>query len=367
MRVCIHRGTHQIGGTCIELESHGKRLVLDIGLPLDAETPENVPLPPVKGFDRPDESLLGIIISHGHADHYGLAPRLCRGVRFFMGQAAHGILEAARPFIPRSPSLEQVTYLVNRKPIDIGPFRLTPFLVDHSAYDAYAVLVEADGKRLFYSGDLRAHGRKAKLFEALLRRPPMDVDVLLMEGTMLGRADENCPSEEDLVPQMTQLMRDTPGLALVYCSGQNIDRLVTVFKAARKAGRQLILDGYIAHILKATGNVQHPNRLLPHEGVVVSTTSGHSPAWAFLYIVTKSRLLLPQGDGVLRRCIQTSSVSQSSIGVKTQAPGISQCRDKHSPRFDFSARFFMSCPRVVLSDILAPSTRITSPKRPICS
>ena len=216
MRVCIHRGTHQIGGTCIELESHGKRLVLDIGLPLDAETPENVPLPPVKGFDRPDESLLGIIISHGHADHYGLAPRLCRGVRFFMGQAAHGILEAARPFIPRSPSLEQVTYLVNRKPIDIGPFRLTPFLVDHSAYDAYAVLVEADGKRLFYSGDLRAHGRKAKLFDALLRRPPKDIDVLLMEGTLMGRADETCPSEEDLVPEMTQRMRDTQGLALEH-------------------------------------------------------------------------------------------------------------------------------------------------------
>jgi molybdopterin molybdotransferase len=31
MNICIHRGAHQIGGTCIELESQGKRLVL--GLP----------------------------------------------------------------------------------------------------------------------------------------------------------------------------------------------------------------------------------------------------------------------------------------------------------------------------------------------
>jgi ribonuclease J len=33
MRVCIHRGAHEIGGTCIEIEAQGKRLVLDIGPP----------------------------------------------------------------------------------------------------------------------------------------------------------------------------------------------------------------------------------------------------------------------------------------------------------------------------------------------
>jgi len=34
MRFCIHRGTHEIGGTCVEIEAQGKRIVLDIGLPL---------------------------------------------------------------------------------------------------------------------------------------------------------------------------------------------------------------------------------------------------------------------------------------------------------------------------------------------
>jgi ribonuclease J len=35
MRVCIHRGTHEIGGTCIEIEAQHKRIVLDIGLPVN--------------------------------------------------------------------------------------------------------------------------------------------------------------------------------------------------------------------------------------------------------------------------------------------------------------------------------------------
>ncbi len=47
----------------------------------------------------------------------------------------------------------------------------------------YSLLIEADGRRLFYSGDIRGHGRKSAMFGELLRRPPTAVDVMLMEGT----------------------------------------------------------------------------------------------------------------------------------------------------------------------------------------
>jgi hypothetical protein len=39
------------------------------------------------------------------------------------------------------------------------------------ATDAYAFLIEAEGKRLLYSGDLRSHGRKGQLFDNLIQRP----------------------------------------------------------------------------------------------------------------------------------------------------------------------------------------------------
>jgi hypothetical protein len=36
-RVCVHRGTQQIGGSCIEImHPDGARLILDPGRPLDA-------------------------------------------------------------------------------------------------------------------------------------------------------------------------------------------------------------------------------------------------------------------------------------------------------------------------------------------
>ena len=102
------------------------------------------------------------------------------------GRAQHP--EAARPWVPNGHAFSDPHFLADRKPFGIGPFRITPYLVDHSAFDAYALMVEADGKRVFYSGDFRAHGRKAALFERLVRSPPKDIDALLMEGTTLGRA-----------------------------------------------------------------------------------------------------------------------------------------------------------------------------------
>jgi len=260
MKVCIRRGAKQIGGTCIEIESQGKRLVLDIGLPLDSQDPLSVAMPRVTGLQTPDESLVGVVLSHPHLDHYGLAFRVSKAIPFLMGEAAERILAAAAVFTLSGAKFDHVVHLVDRRPITLGPFTMTPFLVDHSAYDAYAVLVEADGKRLFYTGDLRAHGRKGKLFERLVAHPPTGVDVLLVEGTTIGRQDasEHYQTEDELEDDLVPIFRAASGMPLVWCSGQNIDRIVTVYKAAKKARRQLIVDMYTAHILKATGNPRLP-------------------------------------------------------------------------------------------------------------
>ena len=261
MRICIHRGTREIGGTCIELEAEGSRIALDVGLPLDApdEGRENL-LPAVPGFREPDDSLLGVMISHAHQDHYGLARYIRPDVPVYIGEAAHNIMKAASAYVPDGQAFENPRFIAHRKPLEIGPFRVTPYLVDHSAFDAYALLVETDGKRVFYSGDFRAHGRKGKLFESMVERPPKDIDVLLMEGTTIGRTgtDEGFPTESELEDEFVRAFRETEGLHFVWASAQNIDRMVTIFRAARRSGRVLLIDLYTAVVLEATGRDSIP-------------------------------------------------------------------------------------------------------------
>ena len=262
MKTCIHRGTQEIGGTCIEVESAGLRLVLDVGLPLntDRDVDAKTLLPDVKGFANPDDTLLAALISHPHQDHFGLAQFLPPQIPVIIGEAAHNILRSATFFTPSGADFKKTIYLKDRETIKVGPFEITPYLVDHSAYDAYSILISANGKRLFYSGDFRAHGRKAKLFQKMIKNPPKNIDVLLMEGTTIGRGnpEDKFQTEDELIPEFADYFDSTQGLCLTWCSGQNIDRLVTIYKACKKVNRQLIIDLYTAEILRATGNPALP-------------------------------------------------------------------------------------------------------------
>jgi ribonuclease J len=67
MKILIHRGTNEIGGTVVELSTDTSRILLDLGLPL---SPDSKPVE-VKKLN-PD----GVFISHPHQDLFGLMNEL---------------------------------------------------------------------------------------------------------------------------------------------------------------------------------------------------------------------------------------------------------------------------------------------------
>ncbi len=268
---CIRRGSHEIGGSCIELACDGERVLLDLGKPLDAEDADPRLLPAVPGLEQgTDPQLRAIIVSHGHIDHWGLVPLAHTSIPLAMGAATRRILHAAAPFVPNPFAPNDTIDLVDGKQFAIGPFAITPYLVDHSAFDAYALLVEADGRRLFYSGDIRAHGRKGTLFERLLRDPPKGVDAMLLEGSSLGRLDESAdfPTESEIEDVLVERL-GTAGFVAIMASAQNIDRVVSIYRACKRTSRMLLLDLYAMEILRATGNPNLPAPGWPNLAVYV--------------------------------------------------------------------------------------------------
>jgi len=258
MNCRIHRGTNEIGATCIELEADGKRIVLDLGLPLLVADGQEVPLPHVEGLlaAERDPTLLGILVSHPHPDHFGLLPQVADHVPVYIGAAAGRILREAAFFSPMGLDMEWAGRFEHRRAFRLGPFTITPYLNDHSGFDAYGFLVEAGGRRLYYSGDFRGHGRKKGIFQELLRKPPEGIHVLLLEGTHIrhdARGTEQGPSEEEVEAALIDTFRDTEGMALVVFSAQNIDRLVSVYRAAIQSGRDMVIDLYAASMARATG------------------------------------------------------------------------------------------------------------------
>lgn len=124
-------------------------MVIDLGRPLDTEMNDDVPLPAIAGLAGRDPSLLGVVISHGHSDHWGLVTDIHPDVPLFMGRTTERILREAAFFSPAGAELRTAAHLDHKSTLSLGPFDVTPYRVDHSAFDAYALLIEAGGRRLF--------------------------------------------------------------------------------------------------------------------------------------------------------------------------------------------------------------------------
>lgn len=241
MKIIIHRGRNEIGGNCIEIISPQIRILLDIGQPLSDEsvllTPEQ------KNVDA-------VIISHPHQDHYGLIDQVPGDVPVYMGLTAQKLIRAIGLFLNRPVSERNYQPIHDLQPFSIGDITLTPYLVDHSAFDAYALLVESGGKRIFYTGDLRMHGRKSYFMERLLRETPEGVDTLITEGTMLDRDHQAFPDETAVENAMVRTLQSTAGICFLAASSQNLDRMVSAYRASLQSNRTLVVDIYTAWVLR---------------------------------------------------------------------------------------------------------------------
>ena len=211
-------------------------------------------IPGLYASDPTAPAYAAIVVTHSHLDHYGLAHHAHPGIPVYASRGTLAIFEVSRVFFPKAFLPANVRLLPDDESLRFGALTVTGLPVDHSAPDARALLVEGDGQRLIYSGDLRAHGRTGFRFDKLLGDPrPRGADWLLLEGTTLGAGGDShgLRSEQEVEEALVALATGGPDKAVVVvASGQNLDRLVSCYRAAKRTGRKLVVDPYQAFVLQ---------------------------------------------------------------------------------------------------------------------
>lgn len=243
MKLTIHRGAQEIGGSCVQITTGEHTVLLDAGLPL-GETRSEIDLNRIDFSD--------VFVSHPHQDHFGMIENIPPGKKVHIGETARQFVETTRIFLGKPPLTNTFSTINNRTWVEITPdFRVMPYLMDHSCVDSFGFLIEAEGKRIYYSGDFRAHGKRRQVFDWFLNDPPRNVDILLMEGTMMGRDNMAYPTEESVKNGILNVIRELEDKAcFLICSGQHIDRLCAAYHACILANRTFVVDIYTAYILQ---------------------------------------------------------------------------------------------------------------------
>lgn len=252
MKIRIYRGTHQIGGCITEITTEKTRIMIDFGTQLpyrDGRIPEeNLQIEGVTYLGH--RSCDGILFTHYHGDHTGLLGKALKGIPMYMGRAAKEIfrLSQAHKGSELVPRIEQINSYEDGMPFFIGDIKITPILTDHSAFDAYMLLIEAEGRRILHTGDFRTHGIKGRIVIPGLKQYRNLVDVMITEGTNLSYTDPVVTSEYLLAEAAETLMKRYP-FVFVICGATDIDRLAVFYKAS--SGKKLFLcDAYQKSLLE---------------------------------------------------------------------------------------------------------------------
>ena len=281
MKIKIHRGLDQIGGCITEIWTDTSRVFIDFGQNLpgigEPSTPEEDEAMVEGIFANNKKEHEAVFYTHGHEDHVGLFTDIPDGVAQYMSEGTNSLLSIKYGVLYKcalsivmdllkvegfdkeyNDAMVQFVDADNKckhlrcvdtwqrtppneipKSIVIGDIRVTPFFNCHSIYDSHMFLIEADGKRIWHTGDYREHGYMGKGLFPTLRKYATDIDVLITEGTMLKREDK-CIHEREVSRKMASVMGAFK-YVFELASATDIERLAAIKEAAKKAEKPLCI------------------------------------------------------------------------------------------------------------------------------
>ncbi len=264
----IYRGTSQIGGIVTEIKKDDHRILIDFGANLpgtkgsgDEETVHKV-------FGDGAESVKTdvVLFTHYHGDHVGLKMRIPEGIPMYIGRIAKEIMKIIASGVDyvkektghadeiEMPVIEKMQPYWNlAQPKDFSGIKVTPLVCDHSALDAYMFVIEMNGKKILYTGDFRDHGIPGEeTFEAMIKRYVSKVDILVTEGTMVSRFDEEklnpIRTEDDLGVRAGKIFAEHHE-NVVLVSSTNLDSVMEFYHVVPQ-NKVFLCDPYQARVMK---------------------------------------------------------------------------------------------------------------------
>ena len=245
LEINVLRGEENIGENLIEISDGKTKILIECGIALN---------PSDKSREIENKVLStyydGIIISHSHLDHAGLLKNEVNTETIYMGKSTYELLMYQDTICKENR--HRVAFFDDNTSFFVGEIEVCAYLCDHSAYDSYMIEIKKGEERILYTGDFRSNGRKS--FKSLLNKLPKKVDVLITEATNPGLHNY---TERYLEKKAHEIMKKHKRVFFLQ-SRFNIDRLVSFYRATRRAGKPFIMGLCSAELSRIGKNIPSP-------------------------------------------------------------------------------------------------------------
>ncbi|HBL98840.1 TPA: RNase J family beta-CASP ribonuclease [Candidatus Dependentiae bacterium] len=315
MNIELLGGRNEIGGNKILLEHKGTRLFLDFGMSFKQSAlffseflkPRKCAalsdffelglLPDIEGIYREDylkhmgrsaENRLvdAVFLTHAHADHAQYLHFLRTDIPIYCTDATKIILQTLENtgsndcsdlitacetfsfYRNKKDGLSRVTrkndeHVVSRdykimqsnERVRIGCLEVEMVPVDHSLPGSCGFIIYSDEGNVVYTGDIRFHGSHGELSRNFVgKAKSVKPTWLVVEGTRINQDDGL--SESGVEQEIKACIgKSAKGLVFIEFPIRDLDRVNTIYKAAKDNNRSFVVNLKLAYLIKALGDL----------------------------------------------------------------------------------------------------------------
>lgn len=240
-------GVHQ---NMFVYESDDDILVIDCGIDFPDETMPGVEVivPDVSYLRDKVDKIRGVIITHGHVDHFGALPFVLPRIGnppVFATRLVRGFIRPKLAEFAVSPPKLRLIHPDDNS-FNLGPFEILPFRVNHSVPDSIGLCLNTPAGKIFHVADFKfdltpVDGRVFQIAKTARLAYP---EVLALVSDCLGATTPGFTgSEREIEKILSQIIREAEGQVFVTTVSSNISRFQQAIRISLQHNRKIVILG----------------------------------------------------------------------------------------------------------------------------
>lgn len=350
LRVIPLGGLREIGKNMAVVEYGKDMIVIDAGLTFPDEDMPGVDtvIPDISYLEKNKDKLRGILLTHGHEDHYGAVPYVLKKLQtnVYCTRLTGGMLENKFKEHGINPSV--IKYVKAGDVLRLGELDCEFIRVAHSIPDACAIAVHNPVGTILFTGDFKFDftpiDHEPTDIHRLAELGEEGVLALYSDSTNVERPGYTL-SERSVGETFKQIFSNTKGRLIVATFASNLHRVQQIIEAAEANHRKVVLSGrsmlsnvavaselgYLRVKSKTLIEIKEVDKYKPDEVCLLITGSQGEPMSALSRMANGSHRQITVGkDDTIILSASMIPGNEKSIGDMINALMLRECRVVYS-------------------------------------